>query len=107
MIPMPEALPALLAVVSGAGIGAIYFGGLWWTVRRAGSFRRPALSMLVSILLRMSLVLAGFYLVAGDSWQRLLLCLLGFVVARVAVTRLLRPAAPSQVAATAEIFHAP
>ena len=88
---MPDALPATLALVAGAGLGAIYFGGLWWTVRRAGSFRRPAFSMLVSVLVRMSMVLGGFYLVAGDSWQRLLLCLLGFVVARAAVTWRVRP----------------
>ncbi len=88
---MPDALAAMLALVAGAGLGAIYFGGLWWTVRRAGAFRRPAFSMLVSVLVRMSVALGGFYLVAGDSWQRLLLCLLGFVVARAAVTRRVRP----------------
>ncbi len=88
---MPDALRAMLALVAGAALGAIYFGGLWWTVRRAGSFRRPAFSMLVSVLVRMSMVLGGFYLVAGGNWQRLLLCLLGFVVARAAVTWRVRP----------------
>ena len=36
----------------------------------------------------MSLALAGFYFVAGGHWQRLLACLLGFVIARLIVTRL-------------------
>jgi len=34
--------------------------------------------------------LAGFYFVSGGHWERLLLCLLGFVIARVVVTWLTR-----------------
>ena len=105
---MPDALPAALslalALVAGAGLGALYFGGLWWTVRRAGSFRRPEFSLLVSVLARMSVALSGFYLVAGDSWQRLLLCLLGFIVGRAAVSWLVRQAMSP---AATEAFHAP
>jgi F1F0 ATPase subunit 2 len=104
---MPDSLQPWLAVLAGGGLGAIYFGGLWWTVRRAMSFRRPAASMLVSALLRMSVALGGFYLVAAGRWERLLLCLLGFVVARAAVTRLARPPAPSGPSAAREIAHAP
>ena len=89
---MPSALALVPALVAGAALGAIYFGGLWWTVRRAGSFRRPAFSMLASVIVRMSVALGGFYLVAGGSWQRLLLCLLGFVAGRAAVSRLVRSA---------------
>ncbi|MDQ6684345.1 MAG: ATP synthase subunit I [Pseudomonadota bacterium] len=85
---MPDVSPAALALapLAGAGLGAIYFASLWWTVRRASSFRRPAFSMLASMLARMGVALGGFYLVAGGSWQRLLLCLLGFVVGRAAVS---------------------
>ena len=109
---MPDALPTALAaalipawaLLAGAVLGAIYFGGLWWTVRRAGSFRRPASSMLASVLLRMTVALGGFYLVAGNSWQRLLLCLLGFVVARAVVSRQVCPATQK---ATTRIRHAP
>ncbi len=104
---MPESALLCLAVLAGAALGAIYFGGLWWSVRRAASSRRPALSMLVSALLRMGIALGGFYLVADGNWKRLLLCLLGFVVARAAVTWLLRPATPSSLAAGTEMRHAP
>jgi hypothetical protein len=34
----------------------------------------------------MGITLAGFYFVAGSDWKRLLCCLLGFVLARLAVT---------------------
>jgi F1F0 ATPase subunit 2 len=104
---MPESLPMWLSVPTGAVLGAVYFGGLWWTVRHADSFQQPVLSMLASVMLRMGAALGGFYLVAGGSWKRLLLCLLGFVAARVAVTWLVRPRTPSRVGTAMEIVHAP
>ena len=84
---------ATLALASGAGVllGAAFFGGLWCTVRRGLSSRRPALLFLGSLLLRTGVVLAGFHLVAGGRWSRLLACLLGFVVARIIVTHLAGP----------------
>ena len=87
---MNETLGLALALVTGFLLGAIFFGGLWWTVRKGFSSRQPALWFFGSLLLRMSVALAGFYLVAGGHWQRLMLCLLGFVMARHIVTRLTR-----------------
>jgi F1F0 ATPase subunit 2 len=79
------------AWVAGLALGAIFFGGLWWTVLRGVSSRQPALWFLGSFLLRMGVTLPGFYLVSGGDWRRLILCLLGFVMARLAVTRLVKP----------------
>ncbi len=78
------------AWVAGGALGAMFFGGLWWTVQKAVSSTRPALWFFSSWLLRMSLALTGFYFVAGGQWQRLLMCLLGFVMARPIVTRVTR-----------------
>jgi F1F0 ATPase subunit 2 len=88
---MNEALTLGLAGLGGIGLGAIFFGGLWWTVRRGVPSRRPALWLIGSLLLRMGVALGGFYLVAGGHWQRLVACLLGFVAARLVLTRLARP----------------
>ena len=46
---------------------------------------RPALWFFGSMLLRTSVTLAGFYFVGREDWQRWLLCLLGFVLARLLV----------------------
>jgi F1F0 ATPase subunit 2 len=81
-------LSLALTCLAGAALGAIFFGGLWVTVRRGVSSPRPALWFFLSLLLRMSIALAGFYFVSEGRWQRLLLCLIGFVMARCAVTRL-------------------
>ena len=89
---MNETLILVLALVMGVLLGAIFFGGLWWTVRKVVSSKWPALLLLGSMLLRTCIALAGFYFVAGGYWERLLVCLLGFVIARLIVTRLTRSA---------------
>ena len=89
---MNEPLTLALALVTGVLLGAMFFGGLWWTVRKCVSAKQPALWVFGSGLLRMTVVLAGFYFVAHAHWERLLVCMLGFVMARVIVARLTRPA---------------
>lgn len=99
----------LLALVFSAGmvLGAIFFGGLWWTVRKVVSSGHPALLFFGSLLLRMSIALAGFYFVSGDHWDRLLLCLVGFVMARLVVTWLARSSEDSQSGPVPEAGYAP
>ncbi|MBE0614628.1 MAG: ATP synthase subunit I [Burkholderiales bacterium] len=106
---MNDALTLAFALAAGAALGAMFYGGLWWTVRRGVSSRRPALLFLASLALRMGLALAGFYIVSGGDWQRLLLCLLGFALARVAVIRLTRPSEENPAARplVGEGSHAP
>ncbi len=98
---MSEVAALLLAWLAGGVLGGVFFGGLWWTVRQGLSAARPALWFFSSLLLRLSIVLAGFYLVARGHWQRLLVCLLGFVIARLVVTALIRPSVER------EASHAP
>ncbi len=84
---MNEIVTLVLVGAVGGILGAIFFGGLWWTVRRGVSSRHPALLFLGSMLLRMGIALAGFYYVSGGHWERLVVCLLGFIVARLFITR--------------------
>ena len=85
---MNDLPPLVLAAAMGLLLGAMFFGGLLVTVRRGLASRSPALWFSVSLGLRMSIALAGFYFVSDGRWERLALCLAGFVVARVAVARL-------------------
>ena len=87
---MNEFLHLAPALAAGWLLGAMFFGGLWWTVRRGGASQRPALWFLGSFLLRMGIAVAGFYLVGRDHWQQLLMCLLGFVMARLTMSWLIR-----------------
>jgi F1F0 ATPase subunit 2 len=79
---MDETLSLVLSLVAGILLGAFFFGGLWWTVQKVVSSNRSTLWFFVSLLMRTSILLAGFYFIAHGHWERLLMCLLGFVVAR-------------------------
>ncbi|MEQ9334891.1 ATP synthase subunit I [Thalassobaculum sp.] len=104
---MNEAPALLMAWVAGGLLGGIFFGGLWWTIRKGLSSDHPALWFLGSMLLRTGAVLSGFYLVFDGHWPRLLLCLLGFFMAKLVVMRLTRPEPGGQAAAAQEAGHAP
>jgi F1F0 ATPase subunit 2 len=84
---MSDALMLLMACVAGAALGVVFFGGLWWTIRKGLTATQPALWFLGSLLLRMGIVVTGFYFAAGGQWRRLLACLLGFIIARLVVMR--------------------
>jgi F1F0 ATPase subunit 2 len=103
---MNEKLALLLALVTGVVLGAMFFGGLWWTVRKGVSSKQPAFWFFGSLLLRTSIALAGFYFIARGHWERLLVCLLGFVIARLIVTQIAR-AAEKPTYLAQEASHAP
>ena len=98
-------LPRPLA--AGLLLGVFFFGGLWWTVIRAVSSQRPALWFFGSMLLRTSTTLAVFYFVGGKDWERWLLCLLGFVLARLGVKWLTRPPVEHHNSRAPETSYAP
>jgi F1F0 ATPase subunit 2 len=104
---MNEFMTLALALVVGLLLGAIFFGGLWWTVRKGVSSPRPALWFLGSLLLRMSITLGGFYFVGRGHWERLVACLLGFAAARLIVMRLTGPPVQHHKFTTKEAGHAP
>ena len=60
---MNEVLVLAPPLAAGLLLGAFFFGGLWWTVIKGVSSPRPALWFFTSMLLRMSVTLAGFYFV--------------------------------------------
>jgi F1F0 ATPase subunit 2 len=96
---MNETLALILTLLAGVLLGAIFFGGLWWTIRRGVSSKQPAALFFFSLLLRTGIALAGFYFVARGDWRRILSCLLGFILARILVTRLTRvPIAKAPIA---------
>ena len=93
---MTDALKLIIACVAGAALGVIFFGGLWWTVRKGLSSNQPALWFMGSLLIRMSIVLAGFLLIGRGHWQRLVSCLAGFIMGRLFVMWITRSSAAAQ-----------
>ena len=75
----------MLGALAGLALGLAYFGGLWWTVRRVSTWRRPERALLASFVVRAMLVLPAFVALALQGPGPLLAALAGFLLARVAL----------------------
>lgn len=87
---MSEALILAGSLLAGVLLGAFFFGGLWWTIRIGPPSEWTGLLFSGSFLLRVGVAVAGFYLVSRGDWRRLVACLVGFLIARVAITQFIR-----------------
>ena len=85
-------LPIALALPAGAALGVLFFGGLRLTVRALRETKHPLAVALVSLYVRIAVTGFGFYLVAGGHWERLVVALAGFLVARRILLRRWGPA---------------
>lgn len=75
-----------LFLILGTALGAVYFTALLQAVRLHAA-RAPALRVVALHVLRFAAAVSGFYFVAQQGAAPLLLTLLGFMGARVAVQR--------------------
>jgi len=85
---MNEILYRILVFIAGLVLGTLFFGGLWLTVKKTVASKTPALWVFGSFIFRVSITMLGFYYIASGNWQRLVICLLGFTMARFGVVRL-------------------
>lgn len=81
--------PTILVGVFAAGfvLGLFYFGGLWWTVNQLTTARYVGALFAVSFLLRTAVTLYGFYWIIDLRWERALIAVVGFVLARLFTVR--------------------
>ena len=84
----------------GVALGAVFFGGLWWTVQRGAASPVPVRWFIGSVVLRTVIVMAGFYVVGAGQPMLTGLCLLGFLFARTIVFRVTRPTPSAKASAT-------
>jgi len=80
----------IISFFVGIALGLFYFGTLWLTLQYLPKIRRPEILTLGGFFVRMAITLFGFYLIMGGRWERLLIALGGFIVARIFLTRRLR-----------------
>jgi F1F0 ATPase subunit 2 len=88
---MDTILQIFISLVAGAAAGMVYFGGLWWTVRRLPDAGHPTILMLFSFLIRISIALGVFYLAGDGQWPRILSALIGLLLVRHFLIRYLGP----------------
>lgn len=84
---MHEVFSLLPPFTGGLLLGVLFFGGLWWTVRKGVVSTRPALWFFSSYVLRLSLAAVGFAVLADGDWSKLAAGFLGFVIVRLYVAR--------------------
>ncbi|MDH4232097.1 MAG: ATP synthase subunit I [Nitrospirota bacterium] len=76
-----------ISFIAGAVLAGINYSGLWLTVKRLTGAKHPAFLSVISYVVRMSVVTAGFFIVIGYGGEHLLSCLAGFFLLRTVVTR--------------------
>lgn len=76
----------LPVLAGGALLGFLFFGGLLFTVKNGLSTRFPGGWFLLSMVLRMAVVLAGFYVLGQGEFLRFVAALAGFILVRILLT---------------------
>jgi F1F0 ATPase subunit 2 len=79
----------LLALLAGMILGCAFFYSLWFTVQKGLQSSYPAYWFLGGVLLRMSSAILVFYWVSNDDMWRLIVCLFGFILGRLFITKYL------------------
>jgi len=102
---MNEIVYMILALIAGLALGLLFFGGLWVTVKKAVASKIPAIWFFISLLVRLSITLIGFYYISLGSWQRLIVGVVGFIMARFIVLRLTKSIEEKQIQLKKEVHH--
>lgn len=75
--------PAIgLALLGGAALGVVFFGGLWLTVRRLERHRRASALFAASLMARSAVLLAGLWWFGRGEMLRMLGCAAGVLILR-------------------------
>lgn len=85
---MSDIIYMILVFIVGIALGIFFFGGLWFTVKKAVTAKIPAIWFFGSFILRVSIVMLGFYYISPGGLQPLIVSLIGFIVARFVVSYL-------------------
>lgn len=72
----------IFSIISGGLTGLIYFGGLWYTVKKLPSSAVPHGLMIFSMALRLAIVLMAFLMLIRLHWIYLLIALIAFILVR-------------------------
>jgi F1F0 ATPase subunit 2 len=87
---MPEIgiLGVILSLAAGGAVGFVFFGGLWLTVKTMRGAKNPAALMFFSLVVRMVIFVAAFYVIAKwGNWVYLVIALASAIVVRIVMIR--------------------
>ena len=87
---MATALGIVAGLICGLVTGALFFGGLWWTVQRLTASPHPALLAMASLLVRLALLVVGLWATSQLGLSAMLAAGVGLLVARQLIVRQVR-----------------
>jgi F1F0 ATPase subunit 2 len=102
---MSEVLYMILSFIAGLLLGTLFFGGLWFTVKKIVHTKTPALWFFGSFIFRMGITLLGFYGIARNNWYSLLVCVGGFIAARFIVIYFTKSIDEKKIQFKKEVSH--
>ncbi|MRR35788.1 ATP synthase subunit I [bacterium] len=81
-------LNIMFALICGMALGTFFTFNLWSSVKKMVDQKTPWHVLFLNFLLRLSVVLLGFYLIMDGSRARLIAAIIGFVIVKEILTRL-------------------
>jgi len=84
---MDTSIELTLAFLTGIVLGIIFFGGLWLTIRWAMNSKNPGIWFLLSMLSRTAIVVVGIFVITHGEIGEVLLCMAGFILTRIFLSR--------------------
>jgi F1F0 ATPase subunit 2 len=102
---MSEISNMIVAFIGGLLLGTIFFGGLWFTVKKLTTSKIPALLVLSSFFFRISITLLGFYFIGLGDWKKLVACMIGFIIARFVIIHFTKSIDEKEVQLKLEVNH--
>ena len=100
-----ESVYLVFAFIGGLALGILFFGVLWLTVKKAVTAKIPALWIFGSFFIRTGIILVGFYFISSGNLKRLVVCLVGFMIARFLVIHFTRSVDERQSPLNKEVNH--
>lgn len=76
----------MLPFIVGTILGAIYFGGLYFTTQKIGEVEKPTLLIVLSFILRMGLLILTFFYLSKGGYKDMLIALVALIIVRFIMT---------------------
>lgn len=102
---MNEILNIIITLIVGLILGTIFYAGLWFTVKKALVSKTPAIWFIGSFIIRVTITLIGFYFVGKGNIKNIIVCFLGFIIARIVVTNYTKQKDNKQIELKKEVNH--
>ena len=83
---MDESTRIIVSGGAGAIASCVYFGGLWFTVKRLSRSSHPLTLYVASFLIRAALLMCGVFAMLQMGWQQGLAAFVGFLMVRYVLT---------------------